>query len=48
MEKITDTLKKRRKSKDSIQERSGVEKLEGKVRRYRVKGNACLKSNGSI
>lgn len=47
-EKITDILKKRRKSKDSIQRRSEVEKLEGKVRRCRVKGNGCLKSNGSI
>lgn len=41
MEKITDTLKKRRKSKDSIQRRSEVEKLEGKVRRYRVKRKAA-------
>lgn len=38
-EKMTDTLKKRRKSKESIQRRREVGKLEGKVRKYRVKRN---------
>ena len=48
MEKMIDTLKNWRKSKESIQRRSEVGKLEGKFIKYRVKGNVWLKSNGSL
>lgn len=48
MEKMVDALKQWRKSTDSIQRKSKVGKLEGKIIKYRVKGNAWLKSNGSL
>lgn len=46
MEKMIGTLKKWRKSKESIQRRSEFGKLEGKFIKYRVKGNVWLRSNG--